>query len=185
MSNASKRGEGAAEEIGGKIKGAVGKLIDNEQMQAEGKAKELKGAPRSKRRRRPRSVSKGAVEEAVGAVKNRVGALIDDEEMEAEEQGQRAEGRSPSTRQPLTLTAATPKTARSGLCEVRRLRSSASWRLAFPTIASRVSAANLVKGWGPDGCSPWPVTTWINQAVRLATTRRPLECRRLAAGPRP
>ena len=43
MSNASKRSEGAAEKIGGKIKGAVGKLIDNEQMEAEGKAKEAKG----------------------------------------------------------------------------------------------------------------------------------------------
>ena len=48
MSNASKRGEGAAEEIGGKIKGAIGKAIGNEQMQAEGKAKELKGEARQK-----------------------------------------------------------------------------------------------------------------------------------------
>ena len=43
MSNDSKRAEGAAEEIGGKIKGGVGKLIGNDRMQAEGKAKELEG----------------------------------------------------------------------------------------------------------------------------------------------
>ena len=43
MSNASKRGEGAAEELGGKIKGAVGKLIGSDKMKAEGRAKELEG----------------------------------------------------------------------------------------------------------------------------------------------
>ena len=43
MGNAANRGEGAAEELGGKIKKTVGKVIGNEQMEAEGKAKELKG----------------------------------------------------------------------------------------------------------------------------------------------
>ena len=43
MKNESKRVEGAAEEIGGKIKGGVGKLIGNKQMQVAGKARELKG----------------------------------------------------------------------------------------------------------------------------------------------
>ena len=43
MSNTSKRIEGAAEELGGKIKKGVGQLIDNEQMEAEGRATELKG----------------------------------------------------------------------------------------------------------------------------------------------
>ena len=48
MSNQSNRAEGKAEEIGGKIKGTVGKVIGNEQMEAEGKAKELKGEARQK-----------------------------------------------------------------------------------------------------------------------------------------
>ena len=48
MSHASNRSEGAAEEIGGKIKKGIGKLIGNEQMEAEGKAKELKGENRQK-----------------------------------------------------------------------------------------------------------------------------------------
>ncbi len=39
MSNDSKRAEGAAEEIGGKIKGGVGKLIGNDRMNAEGTAR--------------------------------------------------------------------------------------------------------------------------------------------------
>lgn len=37
------RNEGKGEELGGKIRAGVGKLIGNEQMQAEGKAHELKG----------------------------------------------------------------------------------------------------------------------------------------------
>ena len=43
MRNASKRVSGAAEELGGKIKGGAGKLIGNKQMQASGKADELEG----------------------------------------------------------------------------------------------------------------------------------------------
>ena len=48
MGNAANRGEGLAEEVGGKIKKTVGSVIGNEQMQAEGKAKELKGEARQK-----------------------------------------------------------------------------------------------------------------------------------------
>ena len=48
MSNTSKRIEGAAEQVGGTIKKGVGNLIGNEQMEAEGKAKELKGQARQK-----------------------------------------------------------------------------------------------------------------------------------------
>jgi len=43
MSNASKRIAGAAEELGGKIKGGAGKLIGNKQMQVSGKAREIEG----------------------------------------------------------------------------------------------------------------------------------------------
>jgi len=43
MTNMNKRVEGGAEAIGGKIKGGVGKLIGNKQMQVAGKARELEG----------------------------------------------------------------------------------------------------------------------------------------------
>ena len=44
MGNATvKRGEGAVEELGGKIKAGVGKAIGNEQMELEGRAKQAKG----------------------------------------------------------------------------------------------------------------------------------------------
>ena len=42
------RMKGKAEEIKGKIKGAAGDLIDNEQMEAEGRAEELKGRGRQR-----------------------------------------------------------------------------------------------------------------------------------------
>ena len=59
MSNNSKRGEGAAEELGGKVKNVVGKVIGNEQMEAEGKAKELKGKGKQEAARFPFSSKKG------------------------------------------------------------------------------------------------------------------------------
>ena len=43
MSNANRRVAGAVEELGGKIKGGVGKLIGNKKMQVVGKARELEG----------------------------------------------------------------------------------------------------------------------------------------------
>jgi len=83
MSNASKRSEGAAEKLGGKLKGAVGKVIGNEQMEAEGRAKELKGASKEETAKAAER-AKGKFEKVAGAVKNRVGAVIDDEQMQAE-----------------------------------------------------------------------------------------------------
>ena len=49
--NTTKRAQGAAEELGGKIKGAVGEVIDNEQMEVEGRATELKGQARERTNR--------------------------------------------------------------------------------------------------------------------------------------
>jgi uncharacterized protein YjbJ (UPF0337 family) len=91
MSNASKRAEGAAEELGGKIKGTIGKLIGNEQMEAEGKAKELKGKAKQEAAKSAER-GKGAVQEAVGAAKSRIGAVIDNEQMEAEGRAKELEG---------------------------------------------------------------------------------------------
>jgi len=83
MSNASKRSEGTAEKLGGKLKHAVGAVIGNEQMEAEGRAKELKGAAKEEAAKAAER-TKGKVEEVAGAVKNRVGAVIDNEQMQAE-----------------------------------------------------------------------------------------------------
>jgi uncharacterized protein YjbJ (UPF0337 family) len=91
MSNASTRGEGKAEEIGGKIKGAVGALIGDEQMEAEGKAKALKGEAKQEAAKGAER-TKGKVEEVVGAVKNRVGAVLDDELMQAEGKAKELKG---------------------------------------------------------------------------------------------
>ena len=83
MSNASKRSEGAAEKLGGKLKGAVGKVLGNERMEAEGRAKEIKGTAKEEAAKAAER-AKGKREEVVGAVKNRIGAVIDNEQMEAE-----------------------------------------------------------------------------------------------------
>lgn len=83
MSNASKRSEGAAEKLGGKIKGGVGKLIGNEQMEAEGAAREAQGRSKEEAAKAAER-GKGKVEQVTGAIKNRVGAVIDNEQMQAE-----------------------------------------------------------------------------------------------------
>jgi uncharacterized protein YjbJ (UPF0337 family) len=83
VSNKRKRAEGAAEKIGGKVKRGVGKVLGNEQMQAEGTVKEKKGEAKQEAAKASER-TKGKIEETVGAVKNRVGAVIDNEEMEVE-----------------------------------------------------------------------------------------------------
>jgi uncharacterized protein YjbJ (UPF0337 family) len=91
MSNQSKRAEGAAEELGGKLKKGVGQLIGNEQMEAEGLVKEKKGEAKQEAAKASER-TKGKVEEVVGAVKNRVGAVVDNEEMQAEGKAKELEG---------------------------------------------------------------------------------------------
>ncbi len=91
MSNQANRGEGVAEQIGGKIKAGIGKVTGDERMEAEGRAKEAKGVAREESAKAGER-TKGAVQEAVGAVKNRVGAVIDDEKMQAEGKAKELEG---------------------------------------------------------------------------------------------
>jgi len=83
MSNASKRGEGAAEEFGGKVKETVGQVIGDEQMEAEGRGRKLEGQAKQEAAKAAER-AKGKKDEVVGAVKNRIGAAIDNEQMEAE-----------------------------------------------------------------------------------------------------
>ena len=91
MSNMSKRNEGIGEEIGGKIQGGVGKLIGNEQMQAEGKAHELSGKAKQAAAKGAER-AKGKVQEAVGSAKGAVGAALKDDRMEAEGRAKELEG---------------------------------------------------------------------------------------------
>jgi uncharacterized protein YjbJ (UPF0337 family) len=92
MSNASKRIEGAAQKVAGKIKGAAGKLIGNEQMEAEGKATELKGHGKEAAAKGAER-SKGKAQEVGGSLKRGLGDLIDNEQMEAEGAAKELEGK--------------------------------------------------------------------------------------------
>src|SRR2546428_5784462 len=83
MSIESKRGEGAAEELGGTIKKVAGKVLGNEQMEAEGRAKEAAGEAKQEAAKAA-GRTEGKIEEVVGAVKNRIGQVIDNEQMAAE-----------------------------------------------------------------------------------------------------
>jgi uncharacterized protein YjbJ (UPF0337 family) len=83
MSNAGKRVEGKAEEIVGKVKGAVGNLIGNDRMEAEGKATALKGELKQEVAKGAERI-KGAVEQVAGKAKQVVGSLVDSEQMELE-----------------------------------------------------------------------------------------------------
>jgi uncharacterized protein YjbJ (UPF0337 family) len=78
MRNDSKRVEGVAEELGGKIRGGFGKLIGNKQMEASGKACELEGAAKQQAAKAAECVQ-GKMVKFVGAVKYRVGAMIENE----------------------------------------------------------------------------------------------------------
>lgn len=91
MSNQANRGEGVAEQIGGKIKQGIGKVVGDDTMVAEGKAKELKGEAREESAKAGER-AKGKLDEVVGAVKNRVGAVLDDEKMQAEGKARELDG---------------------------------------------------------------------------------------------
>jgi len=91
VSNVSKRTEGAAERFGGKVKKYFGKLIGNERMEAEGRAKELKGQAKVEAAKAAERV-KGKVEEAAGSVQKRAGEALDRERMEAEGKAREAKG---------------------------------------------------------------------------------------------
>jgi uncharacterized protein YjbJ (UPF0337 family) len=91
MSNKSKRVEGKAEEIVGKVKRGVGSAIGNEQMEAEGIVKEKKGEAKQEAAKASER-TKGKIDEVVGTVKNKVGDVIDDEELEVEGKAQELKG---------------------------------------------------------------------------------------------
>jgi uncharacterized protein YjbJ (UPF0337 family) len=92
MANTSKRIKGKAEEIGGRIKGAVGGLLGNEQMQVEGKAKAAKGMARQEVAKAGERI-KGGVEELAGKAKKAVGGLVDNEQMKLEGKAKELKGK--------------------------------------------------------------------------------------------
>jgi uncharacterized protein YjbJ (UPF0337 family) len=84
MGSASKsRAKGKLDEPAGKAKAKVGKAIGNEQMEAEGRARELKGLAAQQIVKAGERV-KGQIEEVTGRAKKKVGALIENEQMQAE-----------------------------------------------------------------------------------------------------
>jgi uncharacterized protein YjbJ (UPF0337 family) len=83
-SSASKtRAKGKLDELAGKAKAAVGKAMGNEQMQAEGRARQLKGKTTQEVVKAGERV-RGAVEEVAGRAKKKLGTLIENEQMQAE-----------------------------------------------------------------------------------------------------
>lgn len=92
------RNEGKGEELGGKLKAGVGKLIGNEKMQAEGRFHEAKGKARQQVARAA-AKAKGKADEALGAAKGGLGEALDDERMEAEGRLQELDGRERQARQ--------------------------------------------------------------------------------------
>lgn len=76
----------------GKIKGGFGKVIGNDQMDAEGKAHEAKGKAK-KEAGNGAERAKGKVQEVIGTVKNRVGHASDDEELEVKGKAQELQGK--------------------------------------------------------------------------------------------
>jgi uncharacterized protein YjbJ (UPF0337 family) len=76
------------EELKGTVKETVGKVTDNERLEAEGKG-EKAGAKASRE-------TKGAANQAVGTVKDAVGDMTDNERLEAEGEAQKMKGKTQS-----------------------------------------------------------------------------------------
>jgi len=83
MSNIDRKNEGTLEEVGGKIKRAVGAAMGNERMRAEGEAQQLRGTAR-KEEAKAAERTEGAIQELAGKIKNRVGALFGHRRVQAE-----------------------------------------------------------------------------------------------------
>jgi uncharacterized protein YjbJ (UPF0337 family) len=91
MSASGQRAKGVAEEMGGKIKKAAGKVLDNERLEAEGRAQELKGEARQEAAKGVER-AKGSVEQAAGAVKAGIGRAVGNPSLEADGEGDRLKG---------------------------------------------------------------------------------------------
>jgi uncharacterized protein YjbJ (UPF0337 family) len=76
---------GRTEEMKGSVKEAAGKVLGNEQMQAEGEADQAKG--KSQRE------AAGMKDSAVGSVKSGAGKVLGNEQMQAEGEADKLKGK--------------------------------------------------------------------------------------------
>ena len=83
MDNTKTHLSGVADKVAGNVKQAVGKAIDNEQMQAEGAVREQRRDAKIAAARAGEQVG-GKVDELAGAAKRAVGDAIDNEQMQVE-----------------------------------------------------------------------------------------------------
>jgi uncharacterized protein YjbJ (UPF0337 family) len=83
MTKTGNRAKGKLEELAGKAKVRLGKAIGNEQMQAEGVARQLRGKA-TQEVVKAGERTKGKVEEVAGLAKGKLGKLIKNEQMQAE-----------------------------------------------------------------------------------------------------
>ena len=79
---------GRSTEAKGTLKKGAGKLLGNEQMEAEGQADQVRGKAARE--------TAGAANQAAGAVQSAVGGAVGDEEMRAKGQARRAKGKTQS-----------------------------------------------------------------------------------------
>jgi uncharacterized protein YjbJ (UPF0337 family) len=91
MSNIDRKNEGKLEEVGGKVKGAVGGLVGNERLRAEGDAQRLRGHAR-KEDAKAAERTEGAVQQLSGKIKNRLGALFGRRRTQAEGRAEEIRG---------------------------------------------------------------------------------------------
>jgi uncharacterized protein YjbJ (UPF0337 family) len=91
MSAATRRAEGAVEELGGKIQRAVGKMIGNKQMEAEGNAHVLEGEAKQEAAKTAER-AKGIGEQAIGSIKGHVGSAIGNEGLHAKGRAEELKG---------------------------------------------------------------------------------------------
>lgn len=91
MSNIDRKNEGKLEEVGGKVKGAVGGLVGNERLRAEGEAQQLRGQARKEDAKAAERVE-GKVQEVGGKLKNRIGALFGKRRAQAEGRAEEIKG---------------------------------------------------------------------------------------------
>lgn len=91
-SNTKKRIQGAAQELGGKIKKGVGALLGNERMEADGRVAEIEGEAKQAIAKGAARIH-GAAQEAGGAAKKGVGKVLDNKQMEVEGRAKELEGK--------------------------------------------------------------------------------------------
>lgn len=91
MNTNKEKAKGSIEQLEGGLKSKVGQAINNEQMQAEGKATKKKGEARVEGAKAAER-GKGQVENLKGNVKSAAGRAVGNEQMQAEGEAERAKG---------------------------------------------------------------------------------------------